>query len=126
MHTPPRDLLFSVCPEDGSCSFLRNFGSCANLYGVTGRFITTALRTSKRQLFISLLSQMTDLQNTDFARCSVVKCKTFWKILVFRDMTPCQSVVTDVSEELTCSIFRAQFVQEAWHLPTESDDLRYR
>ena len=74
---------------------------------------------------INLLSQMTGLQNTDFARCNIVKCKRFWKIPVFRDMKACRSVVTEVSEELTCSIFRVQLVQEAWNLPTESDDLRY-
>ena len=68
---------------------------------------------------IDLLSYSTSLQNTACARCNVVKCKTFWKIPVFRDLTPCGSVVTDVSEELTCSIFRAQskkhdtFVQKA-------------
>ena len=61
---------------------------------------------------INLLSQMTVPQNTDFARRNIVNFKTFWKIPVFRDMIPCRSVVTDVLEELTCSIFRAQLVQE--------------
>lgn len=51
MHNLPHDLLFSVCPEDRSCTLLRNIGNCASLYGVTGRFLNTALRTSNRQVF---------------------------------------------------------------------------